>query len=1147
MTAHAAMAEPTPEQRRAADPGCSVWVTASAGTGKTRVLADRVLRLLLAGTHPQRLLCLSFTKAAAAEMVTRIQGDLGEFTICPPDALDERLFGLLGRAPTAKERERARALFAQVLDLPAGLPIMTIHAFCQSLLRRFPLEAGIVPHFELTEERDAKALLHEAREEVLASDAPAIRAALSRLAVLLTDDSLIDALDELGRSRLKLHALVAQAGDIEAVIAEVYRVLGLQPGTQEEAIEHAACTDPAIDHPALAAACRILARGNDNDQERAAQIGAWLEADPAARRAVLDAYERIFLTKARKPRQPGRLVGKSAPDHEGTAAIALLAEQDRLLGWLERHKAAAIAARTEMFLHVGWAMFSAYERKKTARAALDFDDLIDRTRRLLAAPGIAAWVQYKLDQRIEHLLVDEGQDTNPDQWGVITALCDEFFSGEGAHEAPRTLFVVGDEKQSIFSFQGADIAVFQALRRQLGAAAKSAHHAWHEEELSQSFRSSPPILAVVDKVFEAAEARAGVVSDPAPLRHETARTAEAGIVEVWPLLEAEDEPKAEPWQLPDQLSWPERREHLLAQAIAERIKQWLTTGEPLPSTGRRITPGDVMILLPRRGILQDQLLRQLKRLGVPVGGADRLALIDELPVMDLMALGDAVLLPEDDLTLAALLKCPLFGLGEEDLFELAHDRGGASLHRRLRALAERGGPFAEASRRFESLRAQADFAAPFEFYARLLGEGGGRRRFLERLGPQAIEAIEAFLAQALAYERSHPPSLQGFLHWLRADSSDLARNPDQPRDEVRVLTVHGAKGLQSPIVFLADTTTNPTLKDCLLWRKADGLPLWRGSKPTRDAVTEAAWQQARTRQLEEHRRLLYVAMTRACDWLIVTGWQKKRDDPDTTWYELIDAGMARLGAERCRMEVLPGKGGMGWRFSNRPAAAARQLDLALGERKDAPRPPAWLLTPAPADGPAGEPLHPSRLDTESEAPAASPLSSAAEHRYRRGRLIHRLLQSLPGRAKAERDAAMARFLARPGLGLDPEQRREIAAVVTAVLDHPEFGALFAPGSRAEVPVIGTLGDRTIAGQVDRLAVCDDAVLVVDYKTNRAPPSSPADVPAVYWRQMAAYRTLLATIYPGRAVRCALLWTEGPMLMPLDGAELARYAPAPEGA
>ncbi|MGH6913511.1 MAG: 3'-5' exonuclease, partial [Geminicoccales bacterium] len=515
-------------------------------------------------------------------------------------------------------------------------------------------------------------------------------------------------------------------------------------------------------------------------------------------------------------------------------------------------------------------------------------------------------------------------------------------------------------------------------------------------------------------------------------------------------------------------------ERELAALIARRIFGWLRDRAPLPSADRPIRPGDVMILLPRRGVLQDLLIRELKQLGVPVAGADRLALTDEIAVMDLMALGDALLLPEDDLTLAAVLKSPLFGLSEEELYELAADRGKAGLHDRLFELRDRRASFGEAYARFAQLLAMVDFVPPFEFYTRLLGEGGGRRRMLARLGAAAVEPIEAFLAQALAFEQGHPPSMQAFLHWLRADSTELIRDPDRPRDEVRVLTCHGAKGLEAEIVFLADTTYVPTLKDPLLWLDDAGLPLWKVGRKQRDPVSEAAYERARRRVLQEHRRLLYVAMTRARDWLIVTGCQH-RNGRGQTWHELIGAGLERLGAERVTIEGPAGAESLGWRYASHPRVEPLQAALPLVPRKAEPLRPAWLDRPAPPEPPHERPQSPSRLADFEEPTAVSPLLQEA-HGLRRGRLIHRLLQSLPGRPREEREAALARYLAQPSLGLDQPLRAAIAAEVLAVLDAPDTAALFEAGSRAEVPIAGIVAGQTIAGQVDRLAVTAREVL-----------------------------------------------------------------------
>jgi ATP-dependent helicase/nuclease subunit A len=1126
-----AVATPTRDQLRAADPLTSAWVTASAGTGKTRVLADRVLRLLLADADPERILCLTFTKAAAAEMVTRIQGDLADFAAVGAAELEARLVALLGRAPNEAERERARILFARVLDLPGGLPVMTIHAFCQALLARFPIEAGVAPHFGLIEERDSKALLHEAREEVLARRDADTRAALARLATLLADQSLGEALAEVSGKRLRLAALLAEHGDIETIIARVHAVLGVSPGEGEEEMRRAACTDPALGAAGLLRAAAVLAGGSGGDRERAALIEAWLAADADGRLAAHTDYERVFLTRDREPRKS--ILTAQTQDPAGVAATILLAEQQRLLGWLERQRAAAIAERTTALLRVGWLVLEAYEEKKRARAALDFDDLIERAQRLLATPGMAPWVQYKLDQRVEHLLVDEGQDTSPAQWAVITALIDDFFSGAGAHASQRTLFVVGDEKQSIFSFQGADLDTFQRLREELRRRAARARHPWREETLGRSFRSSPAVLEVVDRIFAPDEVRAGVASGPAWPRHESAREAAPGVVEVWPLLPVEPQARPDGWELPDAPQPQVVPERLLAQAIAIQIQRWINDGTPVPSTGLPTRAGDIMVLLPRRGILQDQLVRALKQYNVPVAGADRLALLGALPVKDLMALGDWLLLPEDDLTFAALLRSPLIGLGDQWLEALALGRGRMPLHRWLREQAAAAPELGEAQRRVEELRRLGEQLSPFELYARVLVEGGGLERFLARLGPQAIDPIEAFLAQAQAFERSHPPSLLAFLHWLRADAGELARDPDQPRDEVRVLTVHGAKGLEAPIVFVADTTTTPQIKDCLLWRDGDGLPLWKGGKALRDRQTQAAFDEAWRRQLEEQRRLLYVALTRARDRLIVAGWAKRGNSSEPTWQELVEAGMERAGAQRVEISIGEVRG-QGWRLASGQPAAAPQPDLFAAVREPLPDLPAFARTAAPAGTGPVAPLRPSALG-DAAKPGGGP---DAERRFRRGLLIHRLLQTLADRPPAARAAALERTLA----GVAAEEREGIAAEVGTVLGEPALAPLFAPGSLAEVTLAGEVAGVPVAGQVDRLVVGPDRVLVVDYKTDREPPRRSAEVPLAYRRQMAAYRALLRQIYPDREVACALLWTREARLMPLDPALLEAHAP-----
>jgi len=1146
---------PTPEQHLAADPTSSVWVSASAGTGKTRVLSNRLLRLLLDDADPASILCLTYTKAGAAEMARRVQDDLAGLAVMPEDELVATLDGLLGRAPVTDEIIRARDGLLAVLDLPAGLRVMTIHSFCQSLLYRFPLEAGVSPHFELLEPRAASALMRKARDAVLIDKVLGLRLAIDRLAVALGEQSLGEGLQALDGKRAELtRLLAAHDGDIEALIAHVFLTLDVEPGMTTHDLHVAVCSDPSLDEPALQAASSALVTGKKTDVEVADRIRSWIEADQDGRVSQLSDYRLAFLTKEGKPRK--KLANKDVSDGFPQIMPTLEAEQARLLDFANLEKAVSVAERTAALLRVGAAIIGAYERQKQALGKLDYTDLIDKSRALLSDRDAGDWVRYKLDQRIDHLLVDESQDTSPDQWEIIQALIDDFWSGEGARSHPPTLFVVGDEKQSIFGFQGADVDTYQRLRQTLSGRAASAGMAFRDTPLARSFRSAPAILKAVDAVFADPSIRSGVQGGAEKMEHLAFKQEARGQVELWPLIAGEEAEAAGPWELPDKTTVADSAELRLARTIALQIQTWLRDGTRLANQDRAIEPGDIMILLPRRGVMQDRLVRELKKNNVPVAGADRIGLTDELAVMDLMALGDALLLPEDDLTVATLLRSPLFGFSDQQLFELAYDRGERPLYRRLGDLSSAHPTFALADERFRDLLGKVDYVPPFEFFARFLAEGApnGRRRLLRRLGPAALLPIEAFLAQALAYEKSHPPSMQGFLHWLRADSAAIKRDADEAGREVRILTVHGAKGLEAPIVFLADATYRKTMqKDRLLWQD-NGLPLWKMPARDRDQRSEAIYQLQAERQQAEHRRLLYVAMTRAEERLIVAGCARagngvanERNEHaaavPSTWYEMIKSGLERLSETSTSTTTLPG-GVPGERlhFGNadleQSAEGQATLPFAIGAKSVAPLPD-WL-----ADAARGEVkvplLRPSADPLIDDTPVESPLSNDQTRRFGRGLLVHKLLQILPDLPLASRPSAMRRYLQKPGLGLETGMQDAIAAEVRAVLDNPGFADLFGPSSRAEVPLVGELDGQQVSGQVDRLAVLEREVLVIDYKTNRPPPREQGDVSAAYGRQMAVYRALLRQIYPDRQVRCALLWTEGPRLMILDDVWLDHF-------
>ena len=1163
-------------QRRAAQPDSSAWVAASAGTGKTKVLTDRVLSLMLNGTSPGRILCLTFTKAAAAEMANRLADRLAGWAADDEVEVIAELRALLGRAPDEETVNTARQLFARVLDVPGGMKILTIHAFCQSLLGRFPLEAGVPPHFQVLDETSAADMLEAAREEVLAraSGDAALGEAVAEVTAHAQEIGFTALMAELIRER-GLFARLRQAhGGVAALTGAVYRALQVDRAESAETILEAACDDQVLDLMGLRLTLEaMLTKGSKTDRAHGALIAAWLD-DPAGRVARFDDYLGAFFTQGGEGDVRKTLIHKEALAAAPGADEILESEAARLDSVRARLRALAVARATAALMRLGGAILKAYERHKRARALLDYDDLILETRKLLRRPGIAPWVLFKLDGGLDHVLIDEAQDTNPDQWSVVEALTAEFFVGEGQRDYPRTVFAVGDAKQSIFSFQRADPAAFAAMREHFAGRAQDAQQRLEQVALDVSFRSTAAVLQAVDSVFAQETARDGVLFGEAAVRHDPVRVGQAGLVELWPPVDPAEAEDPEPWT-PPLLRQPEADRSppstdrppraRLARLIAWKIWHW--TRDPvgaddpeswLASKVRRLRPEDCLVLVRRRNEFVEELVRELKQLEVPVAGVDRMILTDQLAVMDLIALGRCLLLPEDDLTLATVLKGPIVGLDEDQLFELAHGREG-TLWASLRDKANRHPVFAEALRLLAGLQARADFVRPFELYADLLGPGRGRERLLARLGPDANDPIEEFLNLALLYEREQVPSLEGFLHWLEAGAQEVKRDLEHGQDAVRVMTVHGAKGLQAPVVFLPDTLQVPQDARGLLWpderpegarTERDKLLLWPLRKSYDGPVAAAARGAARRAQEQEYRRLLYVAMTRAEDRLYVCGWNSRRGAPTGCWYKLIEQALPDV-AEAVEFDfttdLSEGWAGPGWRL--------RQPQLALPERPSTesklPAPmvplPPWAASPPLPEPQPPRPLAPSR-PAEAEPPVRSPLGPDEGYRYHRGRIIHRLLQSLPDLTSESRPDAARHYLAQPLHELTPEQQEAILAETLAVLESPDFAPLFGPDSRAEVPLVGLVPSagkgppQVVSGQVDRLLVTDRAVVVVDYKTNRPPPTAEADVPVLYLRQMASYRAVLQRIYPGLPVDCRLLWTDAPRLMQLSDAVLTGHEP-----
>ena len=823
---------------------------------------------------------------------------------------------------------------------------------------------------------------------------------------------------------------------------------------------------------------------------------------------------------------------------------------------------------TLALVRLGNAVMQRYGEVKTRHAQLDFDDLVGRAANLLNSSEAVAWVLYKLDGGLDHILVDEAQDTSPVQWEVITALADEFFSGAGAREEPRTLFAVGDEKQSIYSFQGAAPKMFAAKGDALSARAERAGLPWRRVPLTLSFRSVEPLLAAVDAVFARPERTRGVGSSP--VRHIANRAGHAGLVEIWPTEKYEAPNPAEAWSPLDETSATPAVVRL-ANRIADTIAGWLRSGEMLASENRPVRAGDILVLVRKRLPFAPALVSALKVRGVPVAGADRLMLAEQIAVQDLMALGDALTLPDDDLALAAVLKSPLFGLDDADLLALAHGREG-SLWDRLQARQLGGGAdrFAHAAATLQRWRLAAEREPPFEFYAGVLDREGGRARMLARLGTEAVDAIDELLNLALAYDDGAPPSLQGFLCRLRQGRREIKRDMEQGRDEVRVMTVHGAKGLEAPIVFLPDTCSTRSARQAnsLLTLEGvklpSGLPppfLWPVKGTAKVGAVQAAKSHVKVAETEERNRLLYVALTRARDRLCVAGFEGAQAPPADCWYNLIREGLAgRLE------EVTSPDGRTVWQMSSSQTVSPAARKARAEATADVSPLPAWATTPAPPEPLITQPLIPSRLAPLEAAAAAdeatapspkrrrpvepavlSPSQLADDGRFVRGNLTHALLEHLPTVPQRGWATAAEAYLARHGAQLTAKARREVAAETLAILQDEALAALFGPDSRAEVPIAaefphpdGTGPALRLTGKIDRLVKTGASVLILDYKTNRPPPADPQSVADAYLFQLAAYRLGVSQIFPAVKIEAAILWTDGPRLMKMPADLLDTY-------
>jgi ATP-dependent helicase/nuclease subunit A len=1103
-------------------------------------------------------------------MQSRVFTRLSKWAVMEEDQLEQELTDLTGQPPTLRMRQNARRLFTEALEDSPGLRIQTIHSFCQSVLARFPLEAGVPPNFQVLDERTASEMLEEARLRLLAGqeepgiDEAGLTDALDHLIGESPEASFSELLRAIIQQRRRFARVLAQPGGLSAAQEQLYNYFRVPPGATTQDMRVCYGFRLPDDKRNLQTLVQAMLSGQKNDIKYAERMLPFMESDFADYQK-LDDYIDAFLTI------PGE-IRKNLPTKQVQEAHPLLMdiwqeEARRCSNYRAALRALENARLSVHTLTLAAALFTQYERMKRLRGVLDYDDLILHTRQLLCEGGHGSldWVLYKLDGGIDHLLVDEAQDTSAEQWAITQRLVEEFYAGLGAREVERTLFVVGDGKQSIYRFQGAEPEDFHRMRLSLGQQADHSRHLWREVKLEVSFRSVQAVLDVVDATFSLPDIRLRSMEEEETIHHHAHRLDQPGCVELWPLTGGSDETPDEPWSLPTEERMHGTATHRLAQTIARTIRRWLTEGRLIEATQKPIRAGDILILLRQRSELAAAIANALRQAQVPVAGLDRMQLTKALAVRDLMALGHFLLLPQSDLVLACVLKSPFYNISEESLFALCYGRGTQPLWERL--MEYRGNDPYLLAARDELTKLHVDHvikgcSSPYEFYTELLYARDAMKRFIARMGEGVRELLEVFLEQARTYEMTHPPSLQGFLHWLEQGEADIKRDMEQGADEVRIMTVHGAKGLEAPIVFMPDTTSRPHgrgisfVVDPVGPDESEVLIRLPSSKESDTYHTTQLKAKKASEDEEEYFRLLYVAMTRARDELYICGVASERAG-ENCWYNVVRRGMETMeGISRLSRPEHGEEKVLSYTSGHTPAAEKKRdiavplLSLPL---------PGHVYTEPASEAPRQRMLQPSRLMDEQEA-ALSPTESlgfsddedmsAAE----RGTLLHRLLHILSVVAPIRRNAVATEYLERYRFQLSPEKREAMMRNLLLLMADPIYAPIFSPLALSEVsvsgllenaaPILGCEGTLALSGQIDRLLVTPERVLIIDFKTGELPLFGAVkgyEIPELYRRQMEAYRQLLQRIYPRHTVECALIYTAVPILLPVPASLTPRRA------
>lgn len=1124
--------EATLPQVKAAYPNESSWVLANAGSGKTRVLTNRVVRLLLAGTSPQKILCITFTNAAATNMLNRLGETLGDWSMLSNEDLKQNLLNLGEEEAslTPEKLDSARTLFARSLETPGGMKIQTFHSFATNLLRKFPLEADVSPQFKLIGDREATKIQIDLLNQLEETD----RALVFQLARYLDYEQLKQLTKEIFAKREHF------TGDVGK--DEIWARFNVPPAWNDSSFLRSV-TDEDIE--LVMDLIPFLATGSTAEIKKALELQRVLES--GFYQEIVFLLAKFFLTgsSAQNPFTPTNFPTKATKRRMTSIMCKSLESLAEKLSAAKRIELNYQGAQKTLLLHqMANKILEDYRELKRKNAWLDFDDLLTKVLDILRNPTIAQWILYRLDEDIDHILVDEAQDVNQKQWEIVSILAEEFTAGVGQRgNLNRTVFAVGDEKQSIFGFQGAAPEKFRERRDYFKQKFESSGRRFIEEDLKFSFRSAEAILKLVDNYMEVFPERFYTRF----IAHKPYKANLPGRVELWPLIPKNDTQEKEDWTSPSFSLPPPKQEEILAKTIVAKIRKMIST-EFTPTgnndEARPVRPGDILILVQSRGGIYKTLIRELKTARLPLAGTDRIKLGDDLAVKDLLALLLFLSIPKDDLSLAIILKSPLFGFNEDDIFRLAHNRPG-SLWEELTANKDNSKKFADAHRVLSELLALAGRETPYDLLETILTVYHGRQLLVARLGESCIEALDLLLDQALEYERTGTASLTGFLEWLEPGEVNIKRQLEQQRDEIRVMTIHGAKGLESPIVILPDTRAMASPRDnIILSADEDELPLWNTKSDYTELVDEGL-EKVKEEDWKEYLRLLYVALTRAESRLIICGVQKRKNSPGEIaeikdWYEMVQWVMDRSLPDNIHdfqedldLEMEETLGNL-FITGNWPIESITETEAE--EQEDASLPD-WVNKIPKVDTPTSVSLSPSNLGGSKVLASDDDTEVSGEAALQKGLTIHLLLEHLPTYPRQEWEIKGEQLLKLKYPEISPEDSWEWLANSIAILENPNLKFLFetARNTLEEVPItaeVPELDNQSIFGYIDRLVITDEHVLAIDFKTNRVVPTDVNQTPEGLLRQMGAYHRSLEKIYPHKKIKTAILWTQAGELIEL---------------